>query len=197
MQTPLISVKFAFYLMCVIGAYAPAHAAKHLPTLHVEKTYASSLKTESSYVAQNLKFEPFDQLRTDLENRLKTKLKNRGEAHITVITPPEWKVLSQKLTINEVNEWALSDKLHLAPYRPHCVGTFKLKDDSTYFVVVESLALLQFRQKLKREFDQRHGQGDFDPDHFSPHITLGFTHKDLHEQDGAKKDDSSCWLRWK
>jgi 2'-5' RNA ligase len=128
---------------------------------------------------------------------LKTKLKNRGEAHITVVTPPEWKVLSQKLSIEEVHQWALDDKLHRAPYRPVCVGTYKLKDDSTYFVVVESLALLRFRQKLKHEFDQRHGQGDFDPEHFKPHVTLGFTHKDLHEQDGAQKDESSCWLRWK
>lgn len=196
MQTPSVSVKSAFYLMCVIWLLPVLVFARALKPLEVEKTLAEHFEPQSHYVAQNLRYAPFEQLRQQVESRLKIELKNRGEAHITVITPPEWTLLSQKLQMSEVNAWAEAAALHHSPYVPLCVGRFHKGHQSTYYVVVESPALLEFREKLRAEFTKRGGTGDFEPTHFKPHITLGFTARDLHEQDGAVKDASSCWMRW-
>lgn len=196
MQTPSVSVKPAFFLMCVILLLPGSLWSRELKALDPAQTWAEHLEPQAHYIAQNLKYAPFEELRHQVENRLKIELKHRGEAHITVVTPPEWTVLSQKLTMAEVQSWAEQNVLHRASYRPVCVGRFRKGHQSTYYVVVESPALLAFRERLKAQYLERGGQGEFDPARFKPHITLGFTHRDLHEQDGAVKDATSCWMRW-
>lgn len=47
-------------------------------------------KPYGSYLAMNLPFEPIEALRKELERRESVSLAHRGEAHITVITPPEF-----------------------------------------------------------------------------------------------------------
>lgn len=49
-----------------------------------------------SWLGVNLSYGPFDQLRKSVEKTIKYKLNSRGEAHITVITPPEFDKILKK-----------------------------------------------------------------------------------------------------
>jgi hypothetical protein len=50
-----------------------------------------------SHLAMNIPYIPVESLRKEVEKRLGSDLKNRGEAHITVITPPEYERLKSRL----------------------------------------------------------------------------------------------------
>ena len=145
----------------------------------------------------NLPYEDFSPLLQNLESRLKTTLKNRGEAHITVITPPEYDKISSKVKISEINTIAEKLGIQTVPYKLLCIGrvekTLDQKSESAYFAVVESEKLFEIRKKIQDLYIQRGGKaGEFNAELFFPHVTLGYTLRDLHYEDGVKKDASSC-----
>lgn len=152
-----------------------------------------------SWLGLNLEFAPFNTLRQDVEKIIKYKLTNRGEAHITVVTPPEYdKVLKAHLKIQDINKIAKDFKIQSATWKAECVGTASLvidnKTESTYFVVVTSDELIKLRHKIKQAFEQNGGDRDsFVPEKYQPHVTLGYTKRDLHFEDGVSKDKISCW----
>ena len=70
-------------------------------------------------------------------------------------------------------------------------------NEKTYFVVVKSDGLLELRTKIQKAFVAAGGSAaDFLPENFYPHITLGYTKRDLHYEEGIRKDDSSCKYRF-
>lgn len=153
----------------------------------------TSILPKQTYISYTLPYEKYHNLLKRLEAKLKTELKNRGEAHITIITPPEYTQL--KKTIPQEKLQQLSNQLLLMspPFKEICLGMGVSKNNSelkTYYVVVSSEALLKFRKDLAEEAHL--SKSDFDPDVFYPHITLGFTEKDLHLQDGVIKSKDSC-----
>lgn len=147
-----------------------------------------------NYISYDLEYRPFEQMREQLEGRLKITLKNRGEAHITVITPPEFALLVKKIPADEIHAIAEAVLKSKPAFEIRCVGggsiKIKGKKESTYYVVVKSEVLLKIRQTLS----QRAGLSVqiFNPQLFYPHITLGFTDRDLHYEDGLIKDESTC-----
>ncbi len=151
-----------------------------------------------SYLARALPFAPFAELRKKLEFQLSKNLKFRDEAHITVITPVEFeRALGKRLKMDEIN--ALAEKLHLqeAAFKPVCIGRGNIsvegKSEETYYVVVNSEKLFQIRSEIQKLFVQKGGKAtDFNPELFYPHVTLGFTHRDLHYEEGVVKDERSC-----
>jgi 2'-5' RNA ligase len=156
-----------------------------------------------NYLAMNLPFAPVQNLREQLERLLgktgTTPLKHRGEAHITVITPPEYaKVLSKVLSMNDVNR--IADSLHIqrAKFDVLCVGRAQIaldgRPEQTYFVVVQSADLLAIRRAVFKRYVERGGEPSlFDPTHFYPHITIGFSKRDLHEEgDNVRKGQQCC-----
>jgi 2'-5' RNA ligase len=147
-----------------------------------------------SYLAINLPFAPAEKLRKQVEDKAKIKLKNRGESHITVLTPPEFNnIISKKLSIGQVDAIAAKHHIQKARIDVVCVGRFSKEGKQVYFVVVSSNPLIEIRQAIAAEFQAAGGEPRaFDPLHFQPHITLGFTDSDLHESDGAIKDERSC-----
>jgi 2'-5' RNA ligase len=151
-----------------------------------------------SYLAMNLDFDFFSRLRLSLESELKIKLKNRGESHITVITPLEFdQVLSQKLSIQEINHLAEKMRIQKSAFDKICVGEASAvlykQTEKTYFVVIESEQLLALREAVQKLFISKGGRAqDFNPKSFYPHVTLGYTLRDLHAEDGAIKNSSSC-----
>ncbi|WP_413612173.1 hypothetical protein [Bdellovibrio sp. HCB-110] len=154
-------------------------------------------KENKSYLAMELPYTAFEKLRNDVEKTQHVSLQHRGEAHITVITPPEYKKIQKKISMKEIN--ALSEEMGLqkAPYKLLCVGKGSLKDhgkeNSTYYVVVESDRLFQIRKAVQVLYTSKGGKAeDFNPEAFYPHVTLGFTQRDLHAEDGVIKDASSC-----
>lgn len=152
-----------------------------------------------SWLQQNLPYAPAQKLAAQLETSYQVKLKTRGEAHITVITPVEyWNVLKPAgLTMQEIIQAALKLKIQNAKFEVVCLGrgTAQLdnKPEQTYFVVVRSEDLVNIRKEIHRLFILKGGdRTKFDPLRYYPHITLGFTKRDLHESDGIIKGANSC-----
>jgi hypothetical protein len=161
-------------------------------------------------ISQVIPFAPIARLRAQIELALSRNLQHRGEAHITVITPIEYEHLKAVLDINAINALATRAGLQGAEYFVRCVGRGESKSAgmATYYVVVEAPALVKIRQLIRDEAQRilasqsaslqkklKPGLDRFDPTRFYPHITIGFTDRDLHESDGIIKDQSSCWSK--
>ncbi len=152
-----------------------------------------------NYLAMNLPFEPMEKLFVQLQSKNDTQLTNRGEAHITVITPIEyWDVLRpQGISMSEITELGTNANIQNAKFDIVCLGqgSALVKDitEYTYYVVVESDDLIQIRKKIQEIFVSKGGDvSAFNPLNFYPHITLGYTKEDLHESNGVIKDSKSC-----
>lgn len=151
----------------------------------------------ANYMALDIPFQPVKSVHGELETREGVKLISRGEAHVTIITPPEFDVLSKKMTIEDLN--ALAEKLKVQESDVHavCVGEGHAKldgrEERTYFIVVDSKKLAAIRAEIERVFKERGGAPEaFRASDFFPHITVGFTKSDLHIQNGVIKDRRSC-----
>ncbi len=152
-----------------------------------------------SYLSQSVPYPPVAALLRQLEQTLAVRLKTRGEAHITVVTPVEyWNALRPLgISMSEINSRARSLEIQKAKFKVVCLGRgqAQVQGESlfTYYVVVESEQLLRIRQQVQQLVLKRGGgETDFLPGQFYPHITLGFSKRDLHESDGVKKDAQSC-----
>lgn len=147
-----------------------------------------------NYIRYDLDYKPFETQRLNLEKQIGKPLKNRGEAHITVITPPEFVILSKYLKPEQIHKLANESLVKKPKYEQICLGAGRLMiaqhEEQTYFVVVASNELLQIRHKLANA--AKAPVEKFNPDLFFPHITLGFTARDLHYEDGLIKDQSLC-----
>ena len=149
------------------------------------------------YLAKSINFDPINELRKDIEASNNIVLKHRNEAHITVITPPEFEdVLSEFVSKEEINHLADAFDLTQESFHIACIGRGQLDELQTYFLLIESERLVEFRRKIQLIYEQRGGvSGAFVADHYFAHITIGFTHRDLHESDGVIKNPRSCWAR--
>ncbi|MNT88586.1 hypothetical protein D3C72_2291690 [compost metagenome] len=59
---------------------------------------------------------------------------------------------------------------------------------------MESHELLEMREAVQKLFIAKGGNSsEFLPGKYYPHITLGYSVKDLHYEDGVVKDLRSCW----
>ena len=147
-----------------------------------------------NYISYDLQYKPFEEMRLQLEKTLGAALKNRGEAHITVVTPPEYERLTQKLKPEQIHAVANETLVKMPAYEIVCIGSgslkIKEKTEKTYYVVVVANELLALRKKLAELAELPKEQ--FDPNLFFPHVTLGFTSRDLHYEDGVIKDKNSC-----
>jgi hypothetical protein len=118
-----------------------------------------------------------------------------------VITPIEYdKILSKKIKIRDIN--ALAEKFNIqgSHFKPVCIGkgSTTLNSDAldAYFVVVSSDDLFKLRSEIQKLYIAKGGApSDFNPESYYPHITLGFTQRDLHLEDGVIKDERSCLYR--
>jgi 2'-5' RNA ligase len=161
-------------------------------------------KALSDYVAVNIPFQPVVELKRQLEITEGIELKGRSEAHITVITPQEMTVLRSRLSLEQINRQAERAELQNLSFDVQCLGRGELKQgqkmQATYFLVVQSEGLLAFREQLRQLYGAAGGdKGDLSVKSFYPHITVGFTQRDLHFADGVIKDKQSCIydLIWK
>jgi 2'-5' RNA ligase len=155
-------------------------------------------KPFGSYVVMNLPYEPVKALYQSIEKKSGQKLITRGEAHITVITPVEFdKVLKRHLTIGEITKIATDASIQSAAFEITCLGKGELKVGRdllvTYFVVTPSEQLLEIRKAVEQKFISSGGTpGEFNAESFYPHITVGYSKRDLHFEDGVMKDDNAC-----
>lgn len=151
-----------------------------------------------TYLSLGLPLAPARILREDLEQRLGRSLDNRGEAHVTVVTPPEVGALAEVgVTIEDLKAIAARAQIQKARLDAVCVGQGSArkggKSAQTYYVVVASQDLLSIRKEIQELAVERGARPEaFDAARYFPHITLGFTHGDLHEAQGVIKDTSTC-----
>lgn len=168
-------------------------------------TSHSEDKPFGSYLQMTLDFQPFHELFQQV-NQTTGTLKSRGEAHITVITPPEFdRILKPAgITIQEIEAIAHRHRIQQAWLRPVCLGRFKgtlpTKPDQggflLYSVVVKDTfnQLLRIRQEIYKLYRKRQGQGAlFEAEAFWPHVTLGFDRRDLFIEDGIYKGTNYCF----
>ena len=153
-----------------------------------------------NYLIQNIQFNPIKDLYSSLEKYVEKKLINRGEAHITVITPVEYdKIFKNYLSMNEIEEIALNNNIQEAKFSIVCLGRGQAEIDGkleqAYYLVIKSQDLLNIRKKIFDFYLEKGGESSkFDPEGYYPHITVGFSKRDLHESDGIKKGKNSCYL---
>lgn len=167
-------------------------------TLHLtSKGITGQLLAPGDWLGQELEFAPYEKVRTQVEKFIGKRLKHRGEAHVTLITPPEMKVLLQSTTSKAIQELAAKMDMGNTVFDVVCIGRGVGKDRmETYFVVIKSPRFLEFREQVARlaqPSSRRLAQtSGFDPNSFYPHVTLGFTERDLHLQDGIQKNEKLC-----
>lgn len=209
------SLQWVFICTLNMGLLTACATQKHIGLSSLEvpaaqkrgiaSTPAPFLKHEEkgpfkSYLAMNLPYQEFANIRESLEKKDHLTLQNRGEAHITVVTPPEYdKVLSKKISIKDIHNLAEKMNIQDAEYKKVCVGKGTAKvnghDENTYFVVVHSDRLFEIRKAIQDLYVSKGGKAkDFSADAFYPHVTLGYTKRDLHAEDGVIKDASTCIL---
>jgi 2'-5' RNA ligase len=154
-----------------------------------------------NYLSMEVQFKPMAELFKQLMLTERRQLINRGEAHVTVVTPIEYeKVLKTKISIAEINQIAQAMNIQSSPLKIICLGKadkmIEGVEESTYYLVVKSQELINIRSAIQKEFVKRKGDAKlFKPTHFYPHITLAFSKRDLHESDGVLKDEKTCWGR--
>lgn len=148
-----------------------------------------------SYLSLNLPYPPAKALYDQVQKSEGIKIKTRGEAHITVITPVEFdEILSPAgVSISEINAIAEEKAIQSSKFDIVCLGRATKGKLATYYVVVKSQDLLSIRSAVEELYLKKGGKADgFSASNFHPHITIGFTKRDLHESDGAIKDVKSC-----
>lgn len=171
---------------------------KLFDTRALSHTAASGTGRYDSYLAMNLPFGPAADLRRAIEERFGDKLDHRGEAHVTVVTPTEFSgVLSAVLSMEEIDTWAREARLQRAKLTPLCLGRARLRIkerlESAYFLVLDAPELVRLRERIFARFVERGGEPSrFDPRLFYPHVTLGYTVRDLHFEDGLRKGVNAC-----
>lgn len=150
----------------------------------------------------NINFAPvkslFEDLDQDLGNSLNKK-NARKEAHITVITPVEYRKILEPagLSIQKINKMAKELNIQQSEFEIICLAKAERFEKSTYYLVVDSQDILNIRRTIFREFTKLGGKpSQWDPELFYPHITVGYSHRDLHlETDGIYKGYNSCWRK--
>ncbi len=154
-------------------------------------------KPESDWVGIPMPYGPVEKIREELEKRIGKKLQHRGEAHITVITPPEFRILSQTLKMNTIDKIVAKEGSMKAPIKVLCLkkvtAVLGEKTEESWFISVESAELREFRNQVWRRFVANGGiPEDFAWKRWAPHITVGFTSRDLHDEDRISKEKAEC-----
>lgn len=173
-----------------------AYAAIHVDP-EVLATQQLGWTAKSHYVGMTVPYAPIAAVKKAVEAREDILLNSRGEAHITVITPPEMAVLRTRMSLEQINGFMAKLSLQAIAIQIQCLGRSQLqKGDrhlASYYLVVEAPGLFHVREKLSQQFVAAGGEKQaFAAELYYPHITVGFTERDLHEADGVTKDSRSC-----
>lgn len=202
----LLSMLFSTVISAVFFTQA-AYAGAEIP---LSKTVANndelpfilhhSKNDMDNALAMNVQYAPVKAVREEMSAALNFQLKyftgwnTDGEAHVTVITPPEYaNVIKPYVSMQRIEELAKQADIQHSVIDILGIGSGEAvinnKKEQTYFLIVASNDLLNLRYRIYDEYIKNGGpKGAWDPAHFYPHITIGFTLRDLFEADGVIKD---------
>ncbi|PVU97051.1 hypothetical protein BB561_000799 [Smittium simulii] len=211
-----------FYRVALVWNYLP-YNAQSIAVLQTGLTLSSDIYQTSktpfiehtgeaafeSYLALNIPYTPISEFFKIVNPTLgKNELLNRGEAHITVISPPEFdKVLKPAgVSIQEINEIAIHYRIQHSKFKVICLGHAQLPYNITglqsspqfmevFMLIVKDSGkqLVALRKHIYDLYIKKGGQGAlFDPKAYWPHITIGYNVRDLFVEDGVYKDINAC-----
>ena len=169
-------------------------------------TYKGPLEQFGSFLVLDVEYNQVKNMRRDVEAVIGRKLdflkllRPEGEAHVTTFTPVEARRIiareegeAGKLSMDDIEAIAQKTDLKNLDLQIKGVGSgSKLINgnlEETFFLIVDSEKLRSVRHQINDLYLSRGGDPEqFKPDHFYPHITIGYTARDLHESDGVLKD---------
>lgn len=163
-------------------------------------THTGDEDSFKNVLALNVEYSQIKKIRKIIEDQIGKRLKFltswniNGEAHVTTITPPEYKNhLRFHISMKRINQIAIEMEIQNTELEILGIGSGnKLIDgkvESTYFLIVDSTKLRKIRHAIFREFVDNGGNPKaFDPTWFFPHITIGYTKSDIHENSGLIKN---------
>ena len=140
-------------------------------------------------MARNISFEPVSQIRRHIEMRRNLKLRHRGEAHITILTPPEYNQIREwnpSVNMNSINR-LVGPVVQYLHFNVLGIGSVKGLNTNNeisevFFLVVRSRGLRAIRKLIAAEWSIP--KKIFDPMQQDFHITIGFTVSDLFSRPG-------------
>jgi len=160
----------------------------------LEKPSLARFSTHQNALALNIPYSEVLKARSLIESAIKKDLSffkgwvMTGEAHVTVITPPEFDVLKKYITISQINQIARKNYIQKSDLQVLGIGSAKKKKNEVFFIIVNSESLRKIRYQIYEIYKNKsNNEGNFDPYWYFPHITIGFTKNDLHESDGVIK----------
>lgn len=193
----------AFVVFWVNSAQAASHlllSTKIFKTTEVSFISHQGEGPFDSTLAMNIPYEPVKKIRQSLSQKLGYQLNffklwnPEGEAHVTVITPVEYdQMIKPYLSMESIEQIAQKLQIQKSDFKILGLGRGQAVVNSvpqeTYFIIVRSLNLLNIRNQIYQEYLNHGGPAvAWDPNHFYPHITVGFSLTDLHENQGVLKD---------
>ncbi|MCI5209936.1 MAG: hypothetical protein D3910_14330 [Candidatus Electrothrix sp. ATG2] len=142
-------------------------------------------KHYGTYLVHNVNYEPILRLKKKIEKIRGLQLTDRGEAHITLLTPPEHdriKAFNSDYSMHKVEE-LVSSSLQFCDWEAIGVGSakgmnFEGKETEVFFIVIESKELRDIRRRVAKAFELP--KRIFDPQSQDFHITIGFVVSDLY-----------------
>ncbi|KAI1316758.1 hypothetical protein EDD11_009496 [Mortierella claussenii] len=128
---------------------------------------------------------------------------SRGESHITIILPTEYDQILHPagVTIEELNALAThKNRLQRSKFELECLGRVQVvsKPDGVFqqslqIILKNYRDLIRYREDVFKLFVKKGGNPAlFDAENFTPHITLGFKHRDIFVEDGVYKGKNAC-----
>jgi 2'-5' RNA ligase len=155
----------------------------------------STQYSEDGALIRSVHYPSVNALIPQLNSLYKVNLEDRREAHVTIITPPEFQSsLTKVFTVNEMlNRY--SSNIQALPFEVVCVGSRKSSNgqNHVFYLVVKSDELSNIRFDLAQEANLRARTQSiplvFKPEAFWPHITIGFIKGDVFE---FSKGPESC-----
>jgi len=101
--------------------------------------------------------------------------------------------------MDEINYIANAMDIQNTRISPLCLGKASEKVDgkpdvnTVYFVVMSAPKLVEIRKEVFKLYVKKGGDGAlFQPEAIWPHVTVGFTYRDMFIQDGVYKGLNSC-----
>lgn len=163
--------------------------------------YSSQFLSDGALI-RNVNFQAVNKLIPQLQEYLgNKKLTDRGESHITVITPPEgkgWAFNNQQGVNGLISQEELHQKyfqtMQNKKFEIVCIGERKSeKGNHVFYLVVKSTDLVKVRAEVQRELELRaeftNSKISFNANDFYPHITIGYIGGDVHN---VSKGPETC-----
>lgn len=153
-------------------------------------------KPHEDFLAIPFSYEAISKLREELESRFSIKLLHSEEAHLKVITPSEWRILKQQMTMDELEKLALKSSIMKMNIEPLCLSRvetlLKGKTNHSWVLLAKSSEVRHFRRDVWRYYLTKGGAAeDFQWKNWHPCITIGYSDSS-YDEEMVLKDKNKC-----